>query len=140
GRIDHFPRIHAYLAASECELVREGDIYAPKRVLQEFGGFGYTWARYFEDAIRHMAIKRRGQASARCGHATDHFRDVGRGEPLVPRIHPLGRESQKEVSPDHKSVGLETRLHHLFGGSWIRRAFQHHELASPEVRQQALDG
>src|SRR5439155_8654897 len=72
--------------------------------------------------------------------APDHLGDIGRGEPAVARVDPLGREGQEDILSDHHADGLQPRENDLFRGARKGGALEDEELAATKMRQEALQG
>src|SRR5215470_297202 len=138
-RLDDLPGIDTDLAAGEGELVRKSDVHAAERVLEELRRLGHARVRGLEYAHRHVAVQVRRELGAALRHAADYLGNVGGGEAAVPGVDPLGREGEEDVGADHEPGRLQTRLYDLLGGAGEGRALEHEQLATMQVREQALE-
>src|SRR5258708_13927714 len=98
GGVDNFPNVDAHRAIDHFQFIDQGNVYAPKGVLQELGRFGHPARGNRDDCLDGFGIQldRLLQAGGRISSAD--LVEEGNFVDWVVSILPPGRKSQGDIS------------------------------------------
>ena len=135
GCVDHAPYVDAHLVAQLGELVDEGDVDRPVRVLEQLRHFGDVWRlhRSHQRGVVHQREQERlGKVGTGRRETADDFRGVSYVPLRVARVDALGRERQMKVDARSQTGLFENRPDELCGRAGVRGRLQHHQHAAPQ--------
>ena len=121
GRGQDFRGVEAELVEDDGELVDEGDVEVPLRVLNHLGGFGHANRRHPVNPCTHHRRVQVSDLFERFGIVPrNNLDDPGEAVLPVARIDAFGGIADVEIlAPSHAGLLLEDRHANLFGGPWI---------------------
>ena len=133
GSLDDLPDVDPHAIEDDLQLVDQGDVDGPIRVLEDLARLGRLTARHRDDARHGGGIETPGQQAAPLVEAADDLGDVRGRVVRVAGILALGAVGEEEVAAGDQSAGLQFGAEHVPGRSWVGRALQDDELTGSKM-------
>lgn len=132
GAVDRFPDIDVHLVGQHLQLVDQGDVDAPERVLEDLGEFGGLGRAHDYDPVHDLPIEGGAQDPAAGREAAYDFRDVLGVVNRIAGVFALGGEDQEVIAPGFQAALLELGQQDFARGPGVGRALERDELALAE--------
>ncbi len=145
GGVNHFPDVNVHARCEQLQFVDQSNVHAAEDVFQQLGHFGRASGTDGNHLGHNLRVNRERRAAAGRIGTADYFGNLGKSILFVAGIFAFGREGQEEIRRNvfafdssgdgtAQSALFENGEHQFFGGAWVGRGFQNHQMTLLQMR------